>query len=248
MLRKIFKKENLRYEEIISKEIEMKSQIQCNSSVLRTDIINYLVSEMAIDELNYLEIGVRHPSDNFDKINAKNKFGVDPGVENLANPVDFKMTSNEFFEKMRNKKIFPNGINFHIIFIDGLHLSFQAYEDIINSLEFLDDNGFIVIHDCNPPSEFHARENANYDDTPASIYWNGTTWKSFSKIRELKELSTFCIDTDWGVGIISKRIGLSKPNIISNNFFEFSILEKNRVEILNLMSFSEFKAILGNTK
>jgi hypothetical protein len=52
-------------------------------------------------ETTYLEIGVRNPEDNVNKINATNKYSVDPGLEYKLNPVDFKMTSDSFFEQLR---------------------------------------------------------------------------------------------------------------------------------------------------
>ncbi len=45
----------------------------------RTEIISFLLK--LIDGDNYLEIGVRNPDDNFNKIKCSNKFSVDPGVE-----------------------------------------------------------------------------------------------------------------------------------------------------------------------
>ncbi|WP_053069193.1 hypothetical protein [Bizionia psychrotolerans] len=61
----------------------------------RTDIINYLIS--LVDGKNYLEIGVRDPRKNFNKIQCATKFSVDPGIEFEDNPVDFDMTSDLFF-------------------------------------------------------------------------------------------------------------------------------------------------------
>ena len=97
----------------------------------RTHIINYFVK--LVEAQYYLEIGVRNPRKNFDKIACANKFSVDPGVEFEDNPVDFKMTSALFFEKLKSDQLkIKAQAKFDVIFIDGLHISDQAERDILN--------------------------------------------------------------------------------------------------------------------
>ncbi|NQZ75642.1 MAG: class I SAM-dependent methyltransferase [Ekhidna sp.] len=204
----------------------------------RTEIINFLLQGRS--DANYLEIGVRNPEDNFNYIVAANKYSVDPGVEFEENPVDFQMTSDEFFQQLAEGKILKDTL-FDVLFIDGLHLAEQVDRDINNALQYIKEDGFIVLHDCNPPSEWHARETYNYKLTPAKGCWNGTTWKAFVNARKSQEFFSCCIDTDWGVGIISKKIDLGLRNEISNPYWEYSIFEKNRTEILNLISFRELQ-------
>ena len=43
-----------------------------------------------------------------------------------------------------------NTKKFDVIFIDGLHEYYQIRKDVINSLKYLDKNGYIVIHDLFP--------------------------------------------------------------------------------------------------
>ncbi|WP_370089395.1 class I SAM-dependent methyltransferase [Ekhidna sp.] len=207
----------------------------------RTDVINFVLGTIG-GNLNYLEIGVRNPQDNFNHINASNKYSVDPGVEYEENPVDFKMTSDEFFNALRTGKVL-NSQKFDAIFIDGLHLAEQVERDINNSLEFIKDDGFIFMHDCNPPSEWHARETYTYKMSPAGGNWNGTTWKAFVQARKRIDIYSCCIDTDWGVGVISKTKPLGKSNTVENRFYEYAVMEAKRRESLNLMSFDEFKKL-----
>ena len=209
----------------------------------RTEIINFLLSLTEAE--NYLEIGVRNPNDNFININCINKFSVDPGVEFKINPVDFKLTSDEFFEKLsqNNLEKITNNIKFDLIFIDGLHISTQTEKDIINSLNYIKNSGFIVLHDCNPPTEFHQRENYYFRNSPAEGYWNGTTWKAFYKFRHLPDLYSICFDTDWGIGVLSKKEHPFFNNIKdgrSNEFYEYHLLNENRIEYLNLQLFEEW--------
>lgn len=214
----------------------------------RSTIINYLAT--MIDAQNYLEIGVRDPRKNFNRIQCKNKFSVDPGIEFEDNPVDFKMTSDTFFKKLKNDELeIKSNIKFDVIFIDGLHISDQAEKDILNSLDFITDNGFVILHDCNPPSEFHQREQYNFMLSPAKSFWNGTTWKAFYKARHQSGLYSICFDTDWGVGVISKK---QYPdfntinNKVQNEFYEFSMLNEFRNEHLNLYSFEKWTELIKN--
>jgi hypothetical protein len=192
----------------------------------------------------FLEIGVRNPSDNFNKIKCKVKYSVDPGVEFEHNPVDFKMTSDEFFEDLSNGDILNRDLKFDLIFIDGLHLAEQVDRDIVNFLKFIKDDGFIVLHDCNPPTEFHASENYEYRLSPAGGNWNGTTWKAFFKYRKVKNLFSCCIDTDWGVAIISKTQKIGESTELENDFYEYLVFNENRMTSLNLLTFEEFKKAL----
>lgn len=210
---------------------------------LRFEIINFLLASFRNRSTKYLEIGVRDPNDNYNKVISDFKYSLDSGIEFKSNPVDFKMNSDEFFDHIENGKILNRDIKFDVIFIDGLHLANQVEKDIKNSLKFLNDDGFIVLHDCNPPTEFNTIESHGYKLSPALGYWNGTTWKAFFKYSQKEEVHTCCIDTDWGIGIISKKMSFGNTKIVDNPFFEYKVLDKNRKDSLNLISYQEFKDI-----
>ena len=223
------------------------TQIEIAKEPKRTEVINYLLSLFSRDTV-YLEIGVRNPNDNFNHIKAEKKYSVDPGIEYKENPVDFQMTSDAFFEKLKQNAILSSDIKFDVIFIDGLHLADQVDRDITNAFHYLKDDGFIVLHDCNPPTQWHAREEHAYYGSPAKNFWSGTTWKAFAKWRINPDVYSCCVDSDWGIGILSKahNIGESTKNI--NPFYEFHILEKNRKEQLNLIDFQTLKTFLNTSK
>ena len=86
---------------------------------------------------------MQHPANNFIHITCKSKWGIDPEVKNT--PQITCDTSDEFFKR--------NEFTYDLIFIDGLHHSDQVQRDFENSLRYLTDNGFIVIHDCLPENE-----------------------------------------------------------------------------------------------
>ena len=229
--------EYLNNEYHINADVLTKSEI--NKKPLRSDIINFILEYLNRDTC-YLEIGVRHRHENFDLIQSKIKYSVDPGYESEVNNVDFKMTSDEFFSGLREGSLLNPELKFDVIFIDGSHLADQVQKDIDNALEFLKDDGFIVMHDCNPPTEFHASENYSYKLSPSNVYWNGTTWKAFFNTRKRSDIFSCCVDTDWGIGVITKKTDLGKPANVKNDFFEYYIFSENRKESLNLMSIDQF--------
>lgn len=224
-------------------EGRQKTKDECDKRISRTEVINYLISTLS-REVTYLEIGVRNPNHNFNLINADIKYSVDPGLEFKENPVDFKVTSDEFFKSLRDNKILSKDIKFDIIFIDGLHLANQVNKDIENALKFIREDGYIVLHDCNPPTEWHSREEYRYPFTPAQGYWNGTTWKAFFKYRKDVNLKSCCVDSDWGIGILSKTQPLGKCSKVENEFYDYNIFNENRINTLNLITFNKLQELI----
>jgi hypothetical protein len=199
-----------------------------NSEIKRFDILNYLIEKYKL--VNYLEIGV-FQGENIRLVKAAHKDGVDPGHEGYVVPeVNYPITSDAFFELIKEH----NDIKYDIIFIDGLHHADQVEKDIQNSLNHLVDNGFIVIHDCNPSSyetQLVPRQ---------TIAWTGDVWKAFVDFKiNNKDFPCYVIDTDFGVGVI-QNINSIKP-IFNNNNVQWDQLNKNKKEILNLVSWEEFK-------
>jgi hypothetical protein len=192
----------------------------------RTELINGLIQKN--NYKTYLEIGVNTPSQpgyNWVGVNIPVKHGVDPNVDTT-----YKMISDEFFEKHVTQK-------YDIVFVDGLHLHEQAYKDIINSLNNLNDNGVIVVHDCNPTTEItQLRERI-------SDAWHGDVWKAILQLRlENENVEIYTVNTDEGCAIIKK----GKQTLLSysnENIYEYSFFDKNRETILNLISVDKFKKI-----
>lgn len=186
----------------------------------RTDIINHIVKKY--NYKRYLEIGVRNPSDNFDKIIIEHKDGVDP-----AGKCNHPMTSDDFFNTLDIKT------KYDLIFIDGLHLDYQVEKDIKNSLNHLNDDGTIIMHDCNPIEEEHQVEEYIVGKT-----WNGTTWKAYAKYRMINpNLNMYVINTDHGVGIIQRGTQVLFPKSETLNY---KLLNDNRIELLKLISVEKF--------
>lgn len=195
-------------------------KIPHNNKENRISIINYLINKYNYKK--YLEIGISK-GECFKQINIEYKDGVDPSLNQYVN---FNMTSNEFFEKI------DKNYKYDIIFIDGLHHDYQVYNDIINSLNHLSDNGIILCHDMNPPFEICQRKKSIVNT------WNGDCWKAFVKLRsENEELEMFTIDIDFGIGFIRKGI---QECIQLPMELNYAYYENNKKNIMNLITIDNF--------
>lgn len=212
----------------------------------RTDILNQIIKKCGYT--TYLEIGVQYGV-NFKAIDCDHKVGVDPEpLFKAEHPYTvYKETSDEYFIRWGK----GDGQTFDLIFIDGLHHADQVLRDYQNSLKVLSPNGTIVFHDCNPPTELHQRVPRE------SKEWNGDVWKAWAKVVETSRIldqESYCIDTDFGVGVISFHEELE--DFVSHNSRQLSKvparkeavnykwLSGNRKEILNLISVEQWTKII----
>lgn len=191
----------------------------------RTQIINSLIKKN--NYKSYLEIGVNTPEQpgyNWVGVDVELKHGVDPNVNTT-----YKVTSDEFFEKHISQK-------YDIIFVDGLHIFEQVYKDIVNSLKNLNENGTIVVHDCNPITEITQRRER------ASDAWHGDVWKSILKLRlEEPNIQIHTVDADEGCAIITKGSQtLLKPKDDTIDMYQYHVLDAHRDKILNLITVKQF--------
>lgn len=211
-------------QEEINRYNEWRNSFQ-GFKVKRFDIINYLIEQN--NYVNYLEIGVCD-GDNFGNIKVKHKDAVDPNpIGKGIEYTNYKITSDEFFNFINDY----DDIKYDIIFIDGLHHWEQVEKDLVNSLNHLESDGIIVMHDCNPMFEVTQRRYAVVGA------WNGDTWKAFAKFRMTSDDLEMCVvDTDHGVGIVKK--GTQELYPLSE--LEYPLLNDNRKELLNLITTDEF--------
>jgi len=190
----------------------------------RTEIIQALINK--INGKRYLEIGMG-PGHNFTSVVCEHKVCVDPTP---TVPVTFSLTSDAFFGQNKD--------TYDVIFIDGLHWSEQVYKDIVNSLNVLNDGGYIICHDMNPHSEFIQR----YPQPKIESEWTGDCWKAWVQLKtERDDLQMSVVDTDYGCGVIT--IG-KQDKIKVNGDLTWDLLDSNRKELLNLISVDEFRKML----
>lgn len=195
-----------------------------NYELSRTDVINNLIRKNKLSR--YLEIGVADAVANFDRIRCDYKAGIDPNVD-----CKYRMTSDDFFRNYQGER-------FDLIFADGLHTAEQTLRDINNALNFITENGFVVVHDCNPASEEmqwpieRLSPDAFWHPGWCKITWCGDVWKAFAKLRATRpELGMYVVDIDFGVGVINK----SSQKLFTKKIVpEYEFLEENRKKLLNL--------------
>jgi hypothetical protein len=184
--------------------------------MLRTDVIQKIIDKKKATR--YLEIGVNN-GDSFFPIEIAHKVGVDPSfafsperkLEWVSkNPCNgtaeyIDATSDAFFAN--NQPI----ERFDVAFIDGLHTYAQSLQDVLNTLDNLNQNGVIVMHDCKPP---HVPAACPAPSLQAAIdmdvpdwdgIWCGDVWKTICYLRSnRKDLRVFVLDCDFGLGIVMK--------------------------------------------
>ncbi len=111
----------------------------------------------------YLEIGV-YKGFTFELIQASHRIGIDPKPKCrlLFSSGTFSLEQKEsdtfFFENRNN-----NLLLFDVVYIDGLHDFWQCYKDVINALNMLSENGFILIDDVKPTNKMAATKISDVD-------------------------------------------------------------------------------------
>ena len=216
---KVFKK--IYYKTFIE---NFKGKLEYNfpDNFYRWDLIEYLIKKN--NYTNYLEIGCDQ-NQLFSKVIIDNKIGVDP-----VSGGNIRKTSDEFFKENNGK--------FDIVFIDGLHTYEQVKKDILNSVNCLNENGIILVHDCMPDS-LGKQAVPRY-----KMQWNGDVWKAIVDLRQKEDLDIYTCEMDQGIGIISKKknssqLSLNKPihKIKFKDYFD------NYKEYMRVISLTELKKI-----
>ena len=214
---KIFKK--IYYETFIE-NFKGKLQLNFPSNYHRWDLVKYLIDKYKYSD--YLEIGCDQDQ-LFSKVLIQNKIGVDP-----VSGGNVRKTSDDFF-KDNNRK-------FDIVFIDGLHTYEQVKKDILNSVNCLNNNGIILVHDCMP-------DNLSKQAVPRyRMLWNGDVWKAIVDLRQDENLEIFTCEMDQGIGVIQKKKNSSVLEIDKPiNQLKFEDYFNNYKEYLRVISIDTLK-------
>jgi hypothetical protein len=220
------------------------------------------VAQKTLERINgktYLEIGVSF-GESFKAVQAERKIGVDPVppaqdvLDNLdSNTRFFEMTSDEFFQTAAEKAFGGRGVD--VVLIDGLHEYGQVLRDVKNCLKYLNGNGVIIMHDCNPWSEAVATPAMSYEEARDKAHgqgldwtgsWTGDVWKGIVCLRTMKDVSVFVLNCDCGLGIVTK----GKPESVLDYSAEdikkmdYHDLDNDRKNFLNLKNASYFSSFL----
>ena len=175
---------------------------------------------------SYLEIGTFHDH-LFKNIECNKKVGVDPVSGGTV-----RKTSDKFFENNKDK--------FDCIFIDGLHYYSQVKKDIENSINILNPNGIILLHDCLPNNHFEQAV------PRCQITWNGDVWKAIVGCRSKENLDTYTCYADFGIGVIFNRKNKNLLKINNQNFSKLKFKDyffKHR-EFMNIIEYEDLIKII----
>ena len=173
------------------------------------------IAKKGYDNCKYLEIGC-FDNKAFDTIplTLDKKTGVDP-----LRGGTHRMYSDDFFA---NNKDF-----FDVIFIDGLHTYDQCSKDVVNSINCLNKDGMIILHDMLPRSK-----------TEETQEFSGDVWKVAYDLSKSENLEFIIANIDQGVGLvkISENTKYIKHEEILNKNFDnykndyFKDLPKRSIE------------------
>lgn len=180
-----------------------------------TELLNYIAEK--IGAKHYLEIGVFDVNHNFNKVKVRFKEGVDPSVRDSRVA---QMPSDEFFSGYKIAR-------YDLVLIDGLHHSDQARNDLVNAWQCLNENGVIVLHDTNPPTE-----KTTCVPRGNQREWCGDVYKVACEIS-----NKFTVDFDYGCTVLRKT---EETIFIEMNAVKtWEYFDKNRKELLNLVSIEQ---------
>jgi len=175
----------------------------------------------------YLEIGVG-TGRIFRSVVCADKVGVEPNGRGTE-----KRTSDDYFDRLPSDELFD------LVFVDGMHEEEFVDRDVENSLKHLSPGGTIVLHDCNPLSEWLERPS---DEFKPREKWYGTVWRSFAKLRmSCTDLFMVTIDADCGLGVIRR----GKQRLFPVSDLSYDLLEKDRVELLRLFKYQDMFLFLS---
>ena len=160
-----------------------------STSTSRTDIINQEIRRNKAER--YLEVGVRHAADNYDRVICKEKTGIDSRDQDKS-PGLLRQDSDTFFMVTVNK--------FDVIFIDGDHRYDQCQRDLKNALKHLRRGGVIILHDCLPTCAAEALP----EKPNTGKAWCGEVWRVFLGVMQRKDLCATLVPSDHGVGIVKR--------------------------------------------
>lgn len=212
----------------------------------RSEVIQYLINKKNYQR--YLEIGV-YNGEVFFKTKAPYKYAVDPQfrfvketkykmmLKNISNVKAkyFTKTSDDFFKEDAKKLFAKNKID--ICFIDGMHEYDFVLRDVTNALNYLDENGAIILHDCNPLTAEAEVNFADWKKRDFSGEWNGDVWKIIVHLKSLRDdVDVFTLDTDQGLGIITKGTAKEKLSFTEEEIrkLTFKDINANRTAWLSL--------------
>jgi hypothetical protein len=217
------------------KSITEKSleELKRNGRVSKESVINFFTEKFT--ECRYLEIGSQR-RDNFLKINAWIKHDCEENP--IGTTPHFKGTSNDFFEKLEKLKL--NSV-YDVIFIDGWHKCEQVLKDIINASKHLNENGYIIVHDC-LPREYKDQLREITEENRGR--WLGDCYRAIAYLVKYvsKDQIYTLSNTDQGCAIIKgklKEFKIPEKEDLLNEF-TWKLYTQEKDTVMNCKTWEEF--------
>jgi hypothetical protein len=223
----------------------------------RLTFINLLIKKRNFK--NYLEIGV-FLGKVFFFVKATHKTAVDPqfrfgyyrrfkrifkSLNNLWARF-YQKTSDEFFREDAPKLYSRRLLD--ICLVDGMHEYEYALRDVENTLLHLDNQGVILMHDCNPAQPQNAVTFEQWKERNYTGLWNGDVWKSILHLRSMRhDINVFVLDCDQGIGVVTWDKPENKLNFTKEQIqaLTYDDLAQNRTAWLNLKEPTYFFEYFG---
>ena len=190
----------------------------------RLEIVQNIIKKKNFKK--YLEIGC-FDDELFNYIKCEKKIGVDP-----VSGGTIRATSDQFFKVNKER--------FDCVFIDGLHEYQQVKKDIINSLQFLNEGGIILLHDCLPNNYYEQA-------TPRCQWiWNGDVWKAIVACRSLNDIDVYTCYADYGIGVILKRPNRNLLDYFNKDYSKLKFEEyfHNNSKLMNIIEYEDLMEII----
>lgn len=209
----------------------------------------------------YLEIATSTTGHYFSKIDRNIFSTTERLLYNISSEysdgfnIDYHQTSlqtSSLFHELQTL-----GKKYDVILVDPWHSYECSLRDIENAFKLLNDNGVIVVHDCNP------REKNWISPTYKTGGWMGQTYLAFIDfVHSRKDLEYCVVDSDYGCGIIRKKTPNSitqlekkllkkgfKLEVKTNIWKEankWEIFDKYRADLLHLIKADDFIQLYHN--
>lgn len=208
------------------------------------EIINMLGQKFNFN--SYLEISSISTGFTYDKVD-ENIFTIksaihyipdepDEIIKGIPYRKDINIKPNKY--EYHHHKVSNNNAKYDIVFIDSWHTYTQTLRDIMTALELVSSEGIIVIHDCCPYTE-------DLIGSYRKGEWCGQTYEAFINFRYAnKDLEVFCLNTDYGCGIISRTHRFSVPTSYQEydmeKIKEWNYFNTYKTALVNLIEPDEF--------
>ena len=197
------------------RDLDLDRTFRWNQDV--AGVVNQLLAALAGDR--YAEIVIDEPSPYRDRVQAQVRDSFGGGTRPQT------------------------GAAYDVVLVDGWHEEDSCYADIEAALVAVGEHGAVVVHDTNPPTDWHQRDAADFE--PGSE-WNGQSWRAVRRwARARPDVWLRTVDTDWGCTVILPWLEEhTRPPLEPEEDGGWEWFERRRDDVLRLVTPSQFGRLL----